>query len=166
MNSSLNNLLAAANQIILGAFQACLETHIMTKWLRMTPVLWLLSGCAAIPALPALSGLVPPLGSTPLLTTTTVNLSRQNYKIVKANAIGSSAGFSFLGLFTFISPRYDEAMTRLYRNAAVTEGKPQAIVNVVYENSSSYFILFALPKITVRADVIEFTDNTDGMPPH
>jgi hypothetical protein len=32
------------------------------------------------------------------------------------------------------------------------------LVNVVHERSSTYFILFALPKITVRADVIEFTD--------
>ncbi|EIC30147.1 MULTISPECIES: DUF6567 family protein [Methylomicrobium] len=136
----------------------------MTKWLKMTPILGLLSGCAAIPALPALSGLVPAPGGTPLLTTTTVRLSRQNYKIVKANAIGSSVGFSFLGLFTFISPHYDEAMTKLYHNAAVTEGKPQAIVNVVYENSSSYFILFALPRITVRADLIEFTGDRDNPP--
>ncbi|MGJ0486077.1 MAG: DUF6567 family protein [Methylomicrobium sp.] len=135
----------------------------MMKWLKMTPILWSLSGCAAVPALPALSGLIPPPGGTPVLTTTTVNLSRQNYKIVKANAIGSSAGFSILGLFTFVSPRYDEAFTRLYRNAAVSEGKPQAIVNVVYENSSSYFILFALPKITVRADIIEFTDSAESV---
>lgn len=135
----------------------------ISKWLKMTLILWAMSGCAAVPALPALSGLIPPSGGTPVLTTTTVNLSRQNYKIVKANAIGSSAGFSLLGLFTFISPRYDEAFTRLYRNAAVSEGKPQAIVNVVYENSSSYFILFALPKITVRADIIEFTNSVESV---
>lgn len=131
----------------------------MMKWLKILPVLVSLNGCAAaIPALPALSGLIPPQPGTQVLTSTRVNLSGQNYKIVKANVIGSSLGFSFLGLFTFKSPHYDEAITALYQDAAFSEGKALAIVNVVYENSSSYFILFALPKITVRADIIEFTD--------
>lgn len=129
------------------------------KSLKMLPILWLLNGCAAaLPALPALSGLIPSPGGTQVLTTTTVNLSKQNYKIVKANATGNSVGFSFLGLFTLKSPGYEEAITQLYRSARVSEGKAQAIVNLVHEHSSTYFILFALPKITVRADVIEFTD--------
>ncbi len=132
----------------------------MKKWLKMLPILPLFTGCAALPALPALSGLIPGSPGTPVLTTTEVKLSRQNYKIVKANAIGSSEGFSLLGLITVSSPSYDEAFTKLYRSAGVTEGKAQALMNVVHENSSTYFILFGLPKITVRADVIEFTDVT------
>jgi hypothetical protein len=132
---------------------------IMMKWLKIVPILCVLTGCAAaLPALPALSGLIPAPGGPQVLTTTTVNLSRQNFKIVRANAIGSSVGFSFLGLFTFKSPGYDEAISSLYQYAGVSEGKPQALVNVVHERSSTYFILFALPKITVRADIIEFTD--------
>ncbi len=133
----------------------------MTKWLKMLPMLWLLPGCAAVPALPLLSGLIPAPAGTQILTTSTVNLSRQNYKIVKANAIGSSEGFSLLGLFTVVSPHYEEAFTKLYQSAGVSEGKAQALANVVHENSSNYFILFALPKITVRADVIEFTDSAE-----
>jgi hypothetical protein len=132
---------------------------IMKEWLKIVPVLCVLTGCAAaLPALPALSGLFSAPVGPQVLTTTTVNLSRQNFKIVKANAIGSSVGFSFLGLITLASPVYDEAISRLYQYAGVAEGKPQALVNVVHERSSNYFILFALPKITVRADVIEFTD--------
>ena len=130
----------------------------MTKWLKILPILWFLTGCAALPALPLLSGLISAPGGTQVLTTTIVNLSRQNFKIVKANAIGSSVGFSFLGLITLKSPGYDEAITKLYQYAGVSEGKAQALVNVVHEHSSTYFILFALPKISVRADVIEFTD--------
>lgn len=125
----------------------------------MLPVLWFLNGCAGVlPAIPALSGLASTPVGTPILTTTEVNLYRQNYKIVKANVIGSSVGFSLLGLFTFVSPGYEEAITRLYRSAGIHEGKAQTIVNVVHEKTSTYFILFALPKITVRADVIEFID--------
>jgi Family of unknown function (DUF6567) len=132
----------------------------MMKSLKILPILWLLTGCAAaLPALPALSGLIPGTSGTHILTTTTVNLSRKNFKIVKANAFGSSAGFSFLGLFSLKSPNYQEALTQLYRSADVAEGKSQALVNVMYEQTSTYFILFALPKITVHADVIEFIDD-------
>jgi TctA family transporter len=133
----------------------------MTKWLKMLSMLWSLTGCAAaIPALPLLSGLFPAPIGTEVLTTTQVNLSRQNFKIVKANAIGSSVGFSFLGLIPLKSPSYNEAITKLYQHAGVSEGKAQTLANVVHENNTTYFILFALSKITMRADVIEFTANT------
>ncbi|MDD5581378.1 MAG: hypothetical protein PHY16_19180 [Methylobacter sp.] len=132
----------------------------MTKGLKILPILGLLTGCAAaLPALPGLSGLLPAAGGTQVLTTTAVHLSRQNYKIVKANALGSSRGFSLLGLIALKSPQYEEAISQLYQNAKVSEGKAQAIVNVVHENTSTYYILFSLPKITVRADVIEFIDD-------
>ena len=124
------------------------------------PILWFLTGCApAMPVLPALSGLIPAPSGTHMLTITTVNLSRKNFKIVKANAFGSSVGFSFLGLFTLKSPGYEDAITQLYRSAGVSEGKSQTLVNVMHEQTSTYFILFALPKITVRADVVEFIDD-------
>ena len=130
------------------------------KSLKILPILLLLAGCAAaLPALPALSGLIPAANGTHILTTTTVNLSRKNFKIVKANAFGSNVGFSFLGIFSLNSPSYEEALTQLYRSADVSEGKSQALVNVMHEQTSTYFILFALPKITVCADVIEFTDD-------
>lgn len=133
----------------------------MKKYFKLLPILWLLTGCAAaIPALPALSGLMPAPVGTQVLTATTVNLSKQNYKITKANAVGSSTGFSFLGLITFKSPTYNEAITKLYQTAGVLEGKSQALVNVVHERNANYFILFALPEITIRADFIEFTGDT------
>ena len=132
----------------------------MMKSLKILPILWLLTGCAAaLPALPALSGLIPTTNGAHILTTTTVNLSRKNFKIVKANAFGSSVGFSFLGIFSLKSPSYEEALTQLYRSADVSEGKSQALVNVMHEQTSTYFILFALPKITVCADVIEFIND-------
>jgi hypothetical protein len=132
----------------------------MMKSLMILPILWLLTGCAAaLPALPALSGLIPGASGTHILTTTTVNLSRKNFKIVKANVFGSSVGFSFLGLFSLKSPSYEEALTQLYRSADVSVGKSQILVNVMHEQTSTYFILFALPKISVRADVIEFIDD-------
>ena len=72
---------------------------------------------------------------------------------------GSSVGFSFLGLFSLKSPSNEEVLTQLYRSADVSVGKSQTLVNVMHEQTSTYLILFALPKISVRADVIEFIDD-------
>jgi hypothetical protein len=132
----------------------------ISKWWKLSALLYLLSGCAALPLFPALSGLIPSApASAHISTSTTVSLSKQNYKIIKVNASGSSSGFSFLGLIPFKSPTYHEAISRLYESAGFSKGKAQALVNVELEHSSSYFILFSLPKDTVRADVIEFIDN-------
>jgi len=65
---------------------------------RLFPILLLyafFAGCAAVPLLP----LVPPFlsGQQPQLSTTTsVQLATKNYKIVKANVVGTSWGFSLL----------------------------------------------------------------------
>ncbi|MEI6543690.1 MAG: DUF6567 family protein [Methylococcales bacterium] len=132
----------------------------MTYLLKILSIVWLLTGCAAaLPALPALFGLIPASSVSQILTTTTVHLSRKNFKIVKANALGHSVGFSFLGLFNLKSPSNEEAFTQLYRSIDVPNGKSQTLVNVMHEQTSAYFILFSLPKITVRADVIEFIDD-------
>lgn len=145
--------------------QHCFGKGGLKKCFKMLPILCLLTGCAAaIPALPALSGLMPAPVGTQVLTATTVNLSKQNYKITKANAVGSSMGFSFLGLISFKSPSYNEAITKLYQTAGVLEGKALALVNVIHERNSNYFILFALPEINVRADFIEFTGDAVSAP--
>ncbi len=129
------------------------------KALKLLPIIWLLDGCAAaLPALPALSGLIPPSENPQIQTTTSVNLSKKNFKLIKANVSGQSVGFSLLGIFTLKSAEYEEAITQLYRSAGFSEGKPQVLANVMHQQTSTYFILFSLPKITVRADIIEFTD--------
>jgi hypothetical protein len=89
---------------------------------------------------------------------TQVVLTGRNYRIVKANAIGSSMGFKLLGIIAFANTSYPEAMSRLYATAGPAEGKALAVTNVGQERTALYFILFSLPKLTVRADVIEFMD--------
>ncbi len=85
-------------------------------------------------------------------------MATKNYKIVKTNVVGTSWGFSLLAFISLMSPDYAEAMAQLYQAGGITEGKAQAIVNVVQQNTSAYFILFGIPRITVRADVVEFTE--------
>jgi hypothetical protein len=97
-------------------------------------------------------------GTFPQTSATQVDLSRKNFHIVKANAIGSSSGFELFGFIPFSAPTYTRAMADLYEKAGVTEGKAQTLTNVTQERSSLYLLLFSIPKLTVRADVIEFTE--------
>ena len=97
-------------------------------------------------------------GTFPHESSTRVDLSRGNYRVVKANAVGSSSGFKLFMFIPIVSPKYNKAMWRLQKKAGVAEGTAQAIVNVSQERGSIYLLLFSIPKITVRADIIEFTD--------
>ena len=98
-------------------------------------------------------------GTFPHASNTQVDLSKGNYRVVKANAIGSSSGFKLFMFIPIVAPRYSKAMSRLQQKAGVEEGKAQAIVNVAQEKTSLYLLLFSIPKLTVRADIIEFTDS-------
>lgn len=116
---------------------------------------WIASGCAMPPALPL--SLSPSQGAnTQVLTGTSVSLSKDNYTIVKANAVGESWGVNLLGLIPVKTPYYAEAITQIYQQSNIQEGKAQALVNIVHQKSSTFYLLFSIPRITLRADVVEF----------
>ena len=112
------------------------------------------SGCAMPPTMPLPMG--SPASDMQLLTNTSVSLAKANYKIVKANSIGESWGVNLLGLIPVKSPYYTEALTKIYQQSGITEGKAQALANIVHQKSSTFYLLFSIPRITVRADVVEF----------
>ena len=107
----------------------------------------LLSGCASVGTFPNTSG-------------TSVDLTKKNYRVVKANVTGESTGFALLGLIPIVSPTYTDAMSNLSANGGIQEGKAQALVNVTQDRSTIYLILFSIPKLTVRADIVEFLDDS------
>jgi hypothetical protein len=115
----------------------------------------LLSGCPA--ALPFLSPASGQNQVQQLQTSTLVHLNGQNYRIIKTNITGTDWGFNLLGLVTLVSPNYVKAVKQLYKEGGITEGRAIALANVAQQDTSPYFILFSLPRITLRADVIEFT---------
>ena len=126
----------------------------MRRLLIVVAALALLSGCARSAYYPGQGG-----------TGTNVTLTHQNYRVVKSNAIGDSHGFSLLGVLPMWTPRYSAAMTELYQSAGVAEGKATALTNVAQEDSKLYFILFSIPTLTVRADIIEFQDESGKVQP-
>jgi len=132
------------------------------RCLWLIPVFLLLTGCPVPPAATSLPLGLPPIataGGAQITSGTQVKLSQPNFRLIRADIVGSSTGFKLLGIFTFKSPEYAEAITRLYKKAGISIGKAQTLVNVVYEQTQPYFILFSLPKITVRADLVEFRES-------
>lgn len=93
-----------------------------------------------------------------VLHSTQVQLAGNNYRVLQTNVVAKSGGFKLLGIITIKSPSYVKAVSRLYAKAGVEEGQPQALANIVYETGGMNLILFSLPKIRVRADLIEFTN--------
>jgi hypothetical protein len=91
-------------------------------------------------------------------TSTTVNLTGQNYKLIKGGARGESRGFRLLGVIPFASPTHASAKAHLYESVGEPlTGKAIALMNETEDRSLLYVILFSIPKLTVTADVIEFT---------
>jgi hypothetical protein len=96
-------------------------------------------------------------------TGTSVSLAGNNYKLIKAGAIGHSSGFRLLGLVPLASPTHAGAKAALYKSVGETlTGRSVALANETEDRSTLYLILFSIPKITVTADVVEFTGAPAG----
>ena len=92
-------------------------------------------------------------------TNTSVSLAGKNYKLVKPGAMGKSSGFRLLGILPIASPTYGAAQAALYRSVGESlTGRAVALANETEDRSSLYLILFSIPRVTITADVIEFTD--------
>lgn len=96
-------------------------------------------------------------GSMTQSTGTGVSLKENNYKVVKAGAKGESSGFYFLGFIPIVSPTYADAKESLYKSVDQNlEGRSVALANQTEDRAWRYFLLFALPKLTITADIVEF----------
>lgn len=96
-------------------------------------------------------------------TDTSVSLAGKNYKVVQAGVMGHSSGFKLLGLISIVSPNYANAKASLYKSIKEPmTGRAVALANETEDRSSLYLILFSIPRVTITADVIEFTDVAPG----
>ncbi|MCL2104627.1 MAG: hypothetical protein FWH21_06205 [Kiritimatiellaeota bacterium] len=99
-------------------------------------------------------------------TATSVNLMQNNYKVIAPGAIGKSYGFRLLGIIPIVSPTYSVAQANIYQSVGEDlRGRSIALANGTEDRSSLYLILFSIPRITLTADVIEFTGKTDVLRP-
>lgn len=115
----------------------------------------LLGGCASIA--PLVAPLLPNGSANGQLhMATTVRLEQANFMVVKTNVVGQSKGFSLLGIITLVPARLSTATDRLYARAEMQPGQPQTLANVLVERSSTFLILYSIPRVSIRADVVEF----------
>jgi len=85
--------------------------------------------------------------------------------LVKTNVLGKSKGFSLLGLITIYPATLTKAMNRMYSAAQMTPGQPQTLAHLIIEQSSSYWILFGIPQVQVRADIVQFSPEVKHVEP-
>jgi hypothetical protein len=131
-------------------------TTILVRGLGLVVLSIWLTGCAAVAPFASLLTGSPPNGDLEVHTQTTVRLEDANFVTVRTNVVGASKGFKLLGFITLRPATMDEAMNRLYANANAEEGRPQTLAHLMVEHSAVYVILFSIPKVTTRADLIEF----------
>lgn len=126
----------------------------MTQRIFLLALPLLLSGCAALPALAPLL----PSGSVnaDMYTSTTVKLEQANFVTLKTNVVGMDKGFALFGIITMVPARFSLALDQLYERAEMRPGRPQTLANVVAERSSTFLILYSIPRVVIRADVVEF----------
>ena len=122
-----------------------------------------MTGCAAIAALPITLPSGPSgSGPTSVLTLTEVHLQQRNYRVIRLNVTGTSRGFALLGLLMLKPPDAAEAFASLYEDGdlrvLIAERRALAFVNVMQASRAPYFLLFSLPQITFRVDVVEFIE--------
>jgi hypothetical protein len=108
---------------------------------------------------------------------TNVELGEANYNIVATNVSGESSsgyllGFSYplgaaTGTFALVRVSgtgmlYREALENLWQhyteNYGEIKGKKLALVNVRYDVDTINLILYTEARVSIRADVVEFTD--------
>lgn len=116
----------------------------------------LLGGCAAAPLLPTATSLLNGPASTDFHSGTAIHLEQANFVTVRTNVVGQARGWSLFGVLTMSPARLGTAMDRLYAAAEMQPGRPQILANVIAERSSSFYLLYSVPRVTVRADVVEF----------
>jgi len=100
-------------------------------------------------------------------TETQVNLNHANYKVIKAGAEGRSYGFRFLlGIIPITARSTAAARANLYENVGEPlKGRSIALVNVMDDRSTTWLILFSIPKIVVTGDVVEFAQENNSQTP-
>lgn len=116
-------------------------------------------GCAAVAPISSAVGAINPGATLQIYNTTELRLQQKNFVMVKPNLMGQSKGFALLGLITIVPAKFNTAMNRLNAQADLAPGTARTLANLVLEKDSSYWILFSIPRTSIRADVVEFTDN-------
>jgi hypothetical protein len=156
--NQMQNSVGGRGQLKDEATSICPTLQILVALLGLVA---LAGGCASAAALPVASFIGSPNASAlEIHNNTDVRLQEENFIVIRTNVVGESSGFSLLGILTIVPAKFTKAMSRLYAQAEMESGRPQTLVNLIMEKDATYYILFSLPRTSIRADVIEFIPAT------
>jgi hypothetical protein len=147
-----------------------MEGTLILRVLLLTVSCFAFVGCAAVAPLTAVAAGGSIAGTVEVHSQTTVRLQEANFALVRTNVVGTSQGFKLLGFITLYPATLNRAMDRLYASAQAEHGRPQTLANLMIEHSGIYVVLFSLPVVTARADLIEFVppvaqEEQENLPP-
>jgi hypothetical protein len=92
---------------------------------------------------------------------TRVGLDSNNYRMLRAGVRGESRGFKLLGVLSLVTPSFADAKAALYANSGENlTGRAIALANQTQDSTSLNLIIFQVPKVTITADIVEFTDRS------
>jgi hypothetical protein len=116
-------------------------------------------------------------GSFPAANVTSVELSESNYEIVATDVAGEASAGYLLGIsagtgfqMSTLALARVQGEGTLYRHAIQNlwvnfraehgdvEGRDLALVNVRFDGDALNLLLYTRPTVSVRADVVEFTE--------
>lgn len=136
----------------------------MQKIITFLGLVLLSAGCSSMGSMSTTLGeLNPNTSSLEIHNQTDVKLTEGNFETVKTNVVGQARGFALLGFINVKPARFQTAMDRLYAKASMETGKPQTLGNIIMEKTSAYWVLFSIPRVSVRADVVEFQPDTTAI---
>ena len=85
-----------------------------------------------------------------------VELTKANFRVLKASAEGRSTGFYLFEFIPIMRPSVRRAMRELRGDYEVA-GEATALINVAEDRWTWHFLLFSIPRLAISADIIEFT---------
>jgi len=126
----------------------------------------LAGGCAYLTPVSSLIS-TPQNGPPPLQVheQTSVKLAQNDFALVKTNVVGRSKGLSLFGLITIYPATVTKVVSRMYGAAQMKPGESQTLAHLIIEQTSTFWILFSIPKVEVSADIVEFKSYSPRAPP-
>ena len=89
-----------------------------------------------------------------------LTVDRNDCRVICAQAMGVSKGFSLFGVIPFKQPSETAAIKNMYDNAqkrgAKIEGESAYFANRAIERSANYYILWSRPTVKASGDLVQY----------
>ncbi len=101
---------------------------------------------------------LPPKGY--IATTGELSVDRNDCRVICAQAMGESKGFSLFGVIPIKQPSETVAVKNMYdaaqRRGAKIEGESAYFANRAVERSANYYVLWSRPTIKASGDLVQY----------